>query len=87
MDILNVFDYFTDKLGRAPSPTYHDEFRGMPTDSVCGADCVKAIDAAHAFRESVMMAYGDGEEFKCYADKHESVRVLCEEVCGVFICG
>jgi hypothetical protein len=81
----NVFEYFTAKLGREPKPENRD-LQELETDSICGAECVAAIDTAAAFRQVVIRAYGDenNEEGFGYPEKAEQVRALCESVCMCF---
>lgn len=53
---LNVFDYFTTNLGRAPSDV---TLRELPVNSGCGDDCVKAINAARDLLTMLKMAGTD----------------------------
>lgn len=56
----------------------------MPVDSACGGDCKDALDRAHAFAESIRMAWGDGYPGRATpADIAEEAAQLC----GTFICG
>ena len=56
---MNIYDYFKQQLGVAPDD---DTLQQLSVDSVCGEDCKKAIDAAHALRHHLSMAYANHED-------------------------
>jgi hypothetical protein len=63
-----------------------DALKSMPSDSNCGADCIKAIDAAKAFADQVTAAWGpDGYPGERIAP--DDIAHTAAQVCATFICG
>jgi hypothetical protein len=70
----SVFGYFTEKLGAAPTDETLDK---LPCDSNCGADCVRAVDAAAAFIKHLRASTDEAENI-------ETVTRLCQHVCETY---
>lgn len=64
---MNVYDYFTEKLGMTPPDS---TLRDLDVLDGCGRDCVAAIDAAAVFIKHVAAAFGEED------DMVEEIRLM-----------
>lgn len=69
----NVYDYFVQQLGYVPND---ETLRDLPVDTVCGADCTQAIDAALAFYKLTAKAVGHQYQ--------SEIAKICAHTVGVY---
>lgn len=76
-----VLEHFAAAFPHLPLETSLSQaLQSMPIESVCGADCIAAIDGAKALAAAVLMATAD-------TAKAEEIAGMAADACGVFICG
>lgn len=80
----DIHEYFVTSLGTPKSPGRLRELRGRqdwPLDSVCGIECVKAIDAAVTLLQCMRAAYG------VHNHRAEAIREATLHICEVICFG
>lgn len=77
----NIADYFSKKLGAAPSD---ESLRQLPLASSCGQDCAQAIDLAAGLLEHVRAAFGSNPHGHPFYQAEEQLIDVARRVIEVY---